>query len=139
MARKISTRIQKQIISLLKETPGVPVNRKHMSHTLKIGKREYKIFMNSLVDLAKSGKIVHVRKFMYAYPQKHEQMTGELRTTRAGYGFVTVDDQELDVFISEPNLNTAFDRDIVEIQLYASSRGKRLEGFVTKVLQRFRK
>jgi len=139
MARKISTTIQKQIIALLKETPGVPVNRKHISHTLKIGKHDYKIFMNSIVGLAKSGKIVHVRKFMYAYPQKNEQMQGELRTTRSGFGFVTVEERDVDVFIAEPNLNTAFDRDLVEIQLYASSRGKRLEGFVTKVTQRFRK
>ncbi len=139
MNRKISVKIQQRIINLLKETPGVPVNRKQMSHTLKIGKHEYKIFMNSLVALAKSGKITHVRKFMYAWPQKNEQMIGELRTTRAGYGFVIIEGREVDVFVAQPNLNTAFDRDIVEIQLYASSRGRRLEGFVTKVVERFRK
>ncbi len=117
----------------------MPVNRKQMSKDFKIGKHDYKIFMNSLVDLAKSGRIVHVRKFMYAYPQKSEQMKGELRTTRSGFGFVTVEGRDVDIFISEPNLNTAFDRDIVEIQLYASSRGKRLEGFVKRVVKRFRK
>lgn len=139
MGRKISPRIQEKILNLLKETPGVPVNRKHMSHVLKIGKHEYKIFMNSLVDLAKSGKIIHVRKFMYAYPQQKKRLQGELRTTRAGYGFVLVDELEVDVFVAQPNLNTAFDRDLVEIQLYASTRGKRLEGFVTKIIERFRK
>ncbi len=138
MARKISKTMQKRIIDLLKENPGVPTSRKEISHTLGIHKNDYHIFLNSIVALSKSGKLTHVRKGHYAYPQKTNRLTGELRTTRAGYGFVMVDDQEVDIFIAEPNLNTAFDRDIVQVQLYASSRRKRLEGFVTKIVKRFR-
>ena len=65
-------------------------------------------------------------------------MTGELRTARAGFGFVDIANQDVDIFVSRSNLNTAFDRDIVEVQLYAETRGKRQEGFVTQVVKRFR-
>ena len=45
---------------------------------------------------------------------------------------------KLDVYISRDHLNTAFDRDLVEVKLYASYRGKNREGFVTKIIKRFR-
>ncbi len=136
--KKISKRMQNEILALLKRTPGVPVNRKEISRQLNIHKSDFYIFMDSLIDLVKAGKIVHARKQHYAFAPKQQTMIGELRTTRAGYGFVLVEGQEMDVFVAQPNLNTAFDRDIVEIQLYANSRGKRLEGFVRKVVKRFR-
>lgn len=138
MSRKISKKLQKAIIEYLKQTPGVPVSRKIISHVLGIRKSDYYLFMNSLVALAKSGRIIHVKKMHYAYPQGTKKLIGELRTTRSGYGFVSVEGQDVDIFVSQPNLNTAFDRDTVEVQLYAASRGKRLEGFVKKIHKRFR-
>ena len=130
--------MQKRILDLLKENSGVPTSRKDISHTLGIHKNEFHIFLNSIVALSKAGQLVHARKGHYAYPQKTNRLGGELRTTRAGYGFVVVEGQDLDIFVAQPNLNTAFDRDLVEVQLYASSRGKRLEGFITKITKRFR-
>lgn len=139
MMKKRSVKsIQREIREILKETPGVPVPRKLMSRTLGIHKKDYHIFETALQGLLSSGEIIHVRKHQYAFPKKAKHLTGELRTTRAGYGFVMVDGQDMDIFVARNNLNTAFDRDIVEVQLYAASRGKRLEGFVKKVITRFR-
>ncbi len=139
MKNKVSKSIQKAILALLKETPGVPVNRQQISKALQIKKKDHALFMNSLISMAKEGRIIHVKKMHYAYPHKARQVTGELRVTRSGYGFVDVEGQDIDIFISRSNMNTAFDRDIVLVQLYAASRGKRLEGFVKQVVKRFRK
>ncbi len=138
MKRKVSPKIQKQILAYLKKTPGVPVSRKIISQALGIRKHDYHLFLNSLIDLSKAGKVTHVKKMHYAYPQKSKIVQGELRVTRSGFGFVDVPGQDVDIFISQPNLNTAFDRDVVEVQLYAASRGKRQEGFVTRIIKRFR-
>ncbi|MBN2707693.1 MAG: ribonuclease R [Calditrichaceae bacterium] len=138
MSRKISPKIQEKILTYLKQTPGVPVSRQIISQALGIRKNDYHVFLNSLIELSKAGRVTHVKKMHYAYPQKSQIMQGELRVTRSGFGFVDVEGQDVDVFVNQSNLNTAFDRDIVEIQLYAASRGKRLEGFVTKVIKRFR-
>jgi len=138
MAKKNSTKMQTNILNLLKESPGVPFSKKTISHHLEIRKYEYNLFNNSLIQLVKAGKLIHIKDRQYAYPQKSRKLTGELRTVRAGYGFVDVEGEEVDVFVAQPNLNTAFDRDIVEVQLYAASRGKRQEGFVKKVIRRFR-
>lgn len=138
MAKEKSQKMQDKIISLLKETPGVPVTRKNLSQALHIRKHEYHLFNNSLISMVKQGDLLHVGKHQYAFPQKSRKLTGELRTTRAGYGFVLIEGQDTDVFVAQPNLHTALDRDTVEVQLYAASRGKRLEGFVKKIVKRFR-
>ena len=139
MSKKVSKRIQQAIIALLKEAPGTPVSRKEISHALNIHKKEYHIFVATLEQLVKDGKIAKLKGGRYTFAPKMPVLVGELRTTRSGYGFVMVEDQDVDIFVAQPNLNTAFDRDIVEVKLYASRRGRRLEGFVKRVVKRFRK
>jgi len=138
MSKKPLNTMQKAILDLLKETPGVPLPRKAISKALKIHKNNYHAFLKNLESLVKQGRIVQMKNQQYTFAPKVSTLIGELRTTRAGYGFVVVEDQEMDIFVAQPNLNTAFDRDTVEVQLYASQRGKRLEGFVKRVVQRFR-
>ncbi len=138
MAYKKPTNYKKAIFNLLKSSPGVPQSRKNLSHALGVHKSDYKLFSKALNNLVNEGKVIHVKKNLYAYAQKAQRLRGEIRTTRSGFGFVNIENQEIEVFIAQPNLNTAFDRDIVEVQLYAASRGKRLEGFVSKIIQRFR-
>jgi len=135
---EISPKMQDAILALLKENAGSTLPRKQISHFLNIRKKEYHIFEASLTDLVREGVIkkTHGHKYM---SQQVSHFKGELRTARAGFGFVVVEDMEDDIFVSRSNLNTAFDRDTVEVQLYAKTRGKRQEGFITKVYDRFRK
>ena len=138
MSNKKSTQIQQDILRLLKESQGVPVSKKIISQTLNIRKNDYQVFVFSLQALVREKKIVQHKNLQYSLPQKMQSLCGELRLTRSGYGFVEVEGQDVDIFIAQPNLNTAFDRDIVEVKLYAASRGKRLEGFISKIISRFR-
>ena len=133
---KVSKSIQKSIVALLKQNPGAPFPRKQISHSLNIHKKDYNIFESSLNELVRDKVIQKTKGHSYLY-QKISRLVGELRTARAGFGFVDVEGQDIDVFISRSNLNTAFDRDIVEVQLYAHTSGKRQEGFVTQVIKRF--
>ncbi|KAA3610398.1 MAG: ribonuclease R [Calditrichaeota bacterium] len=135
---EISPKIQKAILALLKENAGSALPRKQISHFLNIRKKEYHVFEASLTDLVREGVIKKTNGHKYM-SQQVSHFKGELRTARAGFGFVVVEDMEDDIFVSRSNLNTAFDRDTVEVQLYAKTRGKRQEGFITKVHERFRK
>lgn len=134
---KVSKSIQQSILRLLKQNPGMPLPRKQISHFLNIRKKDFHIFEASLNDIVKKGYIHKTKGHTYVY-QSISRLTGELRTARAGYGFVVVEGQDMDIFVSASNLNTAFDRDIVEVQLYAQTSGKRQEGFITQVIKRFR-
>lgn len=134
---KVSKSLQNSILALLKQNSGDKLTRKQISHLLNISKKDYHIFESSLNALSREKVIQKTKGNSYFY-QKISRLTGELRTARAGFGFVDVADQEIDIFVSRSNLNTAFDRDIVEVQLYAETRGKRQEGFITRVIKRFR-
>ncbi|MCD6376992.1 MAG: ribonuclease R [Caldisericaceae bacterium] len=138
MTKKKKNKFKNKIVQLLKKSPGTVLSRKDISHALNVHKQDYNLFHSALQSLVKEGKIVHVKKHQYALKQVSQRYVGELRTTRAGFGFVNVEDEDFEVFVAQPNLNRAFDRDIVEVQLYAASRGKRLEGFVRRVVKRFR-
>ena len=138
MTRKKTNKFKNKIVQLLKKSPGTVLSRKDISHALNVHKQDYNLFQSALQSLVKERKIVHVKKHQYALKQVMQRYVGELRTTRAGFGFVNVEDEDFEVFVAQPNLNRAFDRDIVEVQLYAASRGKRLEGFVRRVVKRFR-
>ncbi|MEJ2544118.1 MAG: hypothetical protein P8Y99_08620 [Calditrichaceae bacterium] len=138
MSKKKSTHIQREILRLLKESPGVPLSRKMISKALNIRKNDYHVFNNTLQNLVGEKKITQHKNLQFSLPQKMQRMSGELRLTKSGYGFVDVQDQDMDIFVAQPNLNTALDRDIVEVKLYAASRGKRLEGFISRIITRFR-
>ncbi|NOX88530.1 MAG: ribonuclease R [Calditrichaeota bacterium] len=138
MTKKKSNKFKKQILAYLKQAPGAVFSRKDISHDLSVHKEDYHLFDQALQSLVKERKIVHVKKHQYTLSRMVKRYVGELRTTRSGFGFVNVEDEDFEVFVAQPNLNTAFDRDIVEVQLYAVSRGKRLEGFVRRVVKRFR-
>lgn len=67
-------------------------------------------------------------------------LKGRLEINRNGYGFVNINNEKTgDVFIAARNLGTAFDGDIVEVNLFAKQKGKNIEGEVLRVLERKRK
>jgi len=138
MGDKTLQHIKKQILDLLKSTPGVPMSRKQLSRVLHIRKNQYHLFQDSLQQLVEEKTILHAKGHSYVFEEKARRMVGELRVTRSGFGFVNIEGQDVEVFVAQPNLNTAFDRDTVEVQLYMNARGRRLEGFVKRIVKRFR-
>jgi ribonuclease R len=65
-------------------------------------------------------------------------ITGTVDMTRMGYGFISSDDIEDDVFVSAKNLNTALHGDKVKVLLYAKRKGARPEGEVVEIIERWR-
>jgi ribonuclease R len=65
-------------------------------------------------------------------------ITGTVDMTRMGYGFISSDDMEDDVFVSAKNLNTALHGDKVKVWLYAKRKGARPEGELVEIIERWR-
>jgi ribonuclease R len=55
-----------------------------------------------------------------------------------GYGFVSSDDIEDDVFVAARNLKTALHGDKVKVRLYAKRKGAKPEGEVVEIIERWR-
>ncbi len=140
MKKKISLPFERDILHLIRQNSGLPLHRAELSKALNIHKGNYHAFAESLQSLVRQGLIVPLKGKQFALPKSPagDQLSGELRTTKSGSGWVIVPGREQDIFISAANLNTAFDRDTVEVKLFAGRKGSRPEGFIQKVLGRFR-
>jgi ribonuclease R len=138
MAHKQEKKIQKKIISFLKTNKNSQPTGE-IKKSLGISKKNSKHFENALTYLIQSGRISKDAEGIKMSTGSGSQMViGELRITRGGFGFVSESNRKIDIFISRDHLNTAFDRDIVEVKLYARHRGKNQEGFVTRIVERKR-
>ena len=138
MAHKQEKKIEKKIISLLKRAKTIQ-QPQEIKKILGITKKNREHFENALNYLIHSGRISKESNgIKFTASKGAKVIIGELRITRGGFGFVREPNSKFDVFINRDHLNTAFDRDIVEVKLYARFRGKNQEGFVTRIVERRR-
>ena len=61
---------------------------------------------------------------------------GSIEITRSGMGYVTVRDMEKDIIVRPQNFNTALHGDKVEVEITKGSGNGRLEGTITKIIER---
>lgn len=137
-SKKESNPFKKEIIDFLHRKTGRAYKKKEISRALNVKQNTYHLYRDALTELVRSGKVMRVKGGNYISAAGLQRIKGELQMTRKGFAFVTDERTGDDVFISAQNLNTALDRDIVEIQLFGVSRGKNKEGRVTEILQRAR-
>lgn len=64
--------------------------------------------------------------------------TGRVDMTGRGNAYVIVEDMDDDIFVSANKTNKAFHRDTVEVSVFNKKNGKKLEGEITKVLERYK-
>ena len=64
---------------------------------------------------------------------------GIMRANKKGFGFVDIDDNDEDVYISQENMNGAIHDDVVLVDIISKKNMPRLEGKVIRILKRERK
>ncbi len=138
MPSKPQKKIEQEILNAL-APKDAKRSAKDLSEQLKIRKKTYHLFRNALNYLISSRQITKIKGTKkYQLSLQNRVIRGELRMTKGGFGFVRDEGNDVDVFIGRDHLNTALDRDIVEVKLYAKSRGKNEDGYVTKIIERTR-
>jgi len=128
----------KKIQGLLATHPQRIFKPKEMARKLGVPKLQYQAFRELLKQAAREGKIAKHRGNNFSNLKTTKSIQGELHTKTQGYGFLITEEGQEDVFISRKNMGVALNKDIVEVQLYAQTTGKSLEGRVTKVIKRGR-
>lgn len=128
------------IMKIFTESPEQTYNYKQIAKRLGIKDSETKRQVSKALDhLRDKGELVEISTGKYKLKSRGGFIVGRIETKRSGYGFVSSDDIQEDVFISRNNLNHALSGDLVKVYLYARSRGKSIEGEVVEVLERTRK
>ncbi len=127
-----------KILNFLQKKRGKSYTTKEISRSLNVSKSTYYLYREALQELLKSGKIVRIKGRRYTVPSVLHRVRGTIQLTRKGFGFVLDERTGDEIFIPAQYLNTALNGDLVEVQLFAVSRGKNKEGQVVSVLRRAR-
>ena len=127
---------KKTIDELVHDKFYVPMKAKEIAVLLNIPKENREDLMQVLDALVSEGRISVTAKGKYTkYPT--DVITGTFCGTQKGIGFVTVENEEDDIFIPESGINGALHNDLVNVRITRQAAGdKRREGVIVKVLKR---
>lgn len=131
--------LTEQILATLSKSPEQGFNYKQISKRLNITDPAAKQLISAILrDLTKLGRVQEIYQGKYRVKQARGYITGTVDMTRMGYGFISTDDLEEDVFVTAKNLKTALHGDKVKVWLYAKRKGARPEGEVVEIIERWR-
>lgn len=112
----------------------VPMKLKEIAMVLGVPKEQKEELKKVLDTLVEDGKITLSKRGKYTKGQT-KRFTGVFQAHSRGFGFVIREGVDEDVFISEENINGAFQGDEVEFIITKSSEaGRRTEGKVVRIL-----
>ena len=128
-----------QILTVLSKNPGQGLNYKQIAKHLNITDSPARELISDILkDLAGQGGVQEIYAGKYKMKASMGYITGTVDMTRMGYGFVSTEEVEDDVFVSANNLKTALHGDKVKVRLYAKRKGSRPEGEVVEIIERWR-
>lgn len=130
--------ITKGIFTVLEKEPTETFNYRQIAAKIGIteanGRNE---LIKKLVELKEKRRITEEGRGNYkAVESNRSYHIGIVDITGRGNAYIKIEGMEDDVFIPSNKLNKAFHKDSVEVYIYPRRTGKKLEGEVTKVLER---
>lgn len=127
---------KQMLMELFQDKAYAPMKLKELAMLLDIPKTQREELKEVLDILLSEGKIGVSKKGKYGKPQEFSQV-GVFFGHPKGFGFVTVEGLERDVFIPAEKTAGAMHGDRVQIVAEESqAKGKRSEGAVVKILER---
>ena len=135
MDRELLEQRKQMLTELVHDKSYVPMKAKEIAMLLNIPKAMRGELQEVLDELVLEGKLGISKKGKYGKPETFA-VVGIFSGHARGFGFVTVEDMEQDVFIPEDKIGSALNGDKVQIVIESESRnGRRGEGTVLKVLE----
>jgi len=93
-------------------------------------------FSDALRALEEDYVIYHSNKDRYMLLEKSNLRKGILRMNKKGFGFVDVENETEDVFVSADHINKALNNDIVVVEILNNRPDEKREGRILKILKR---
>ena len=113
----------------------VPMKTKELAILLQIPKDRRHELQEVLDSLVADGTIGVSKKGKYGKPE-NTALVGVFETTKRGFGFVTVEGRDDDIFVKESDTNGAFHMDKVKVVVTKQKNGdRRCEGKIVAVLE----
>ncbi|MCL2383367.1 MAG: hypothetical protein FWC79_04360 [Oscillospiraceae bacterium] len=108
---------EKKILEFMSDKEYVPMKAKEMATVLDVPKNEYEEFKRILDKLEKDYQIQVNRKSKYSLLGEDEYVSGIFRGHEKGFGFVKIEGQEEEIYISANQTKNALNGDKVLIEI----------------------
>ena len=125
---------KQMLLTLMKDPTYVPMKLKELAMLLGVPKEQRKDLEEVLNELVASGKVGISKKGKYARSEVFAQ-TGIFSAHHRGFGVVTIEGRDGDLFIPPDDTGDAMDGDTVQVIIDENGRGGRAEARVLKVLK----
>ena len=135
MEKEVLEKRKKVIYDFICDDLYVPMKAKEIAVVLNVPKTQKHELMEVLDALLADGKVELTGKGKYV-KSNGKFLTGTFTAHPRGFGFVTVEGEEADIFIPADQTNGAFHMDTVQVAIARTSSGKRKEGTVVKIVAR---
>ena len=124
-----------KILELMKDKDYVPMKAKEIAMIMTVPKNEYNDFLEVLGKLELEMKVKKNRKSRYRIAEK-TYYDGIYRKNQKGFGFVKLEEQEDEIYISKDNSLNALNGDRVLIEIIEEkNKVKKAEAKVVRILK----
>lgn len=131
--------LTQSLLSILTKDPSRTFNYKQIAAKLGVddpsGRNQ---IVKKLRELQAKGQIEELDRGKFKIVAKTFYHEGTVDLTSRGQGYVIVEGLEEDVFIQSKNLNKCLQGDKVEVYIFKRRKGGRLEGEITRIIERKR-
>lgn len=111
---------EQKILDFMKNEDYVPMKAKEIAMLMRVPKNEYNNFLEIIGKLELELKIQKNRKNRYRISEK-TYYEGYYRKNQKGFGFVKIEEQEDEIYISKENSLNALNGDRVLIEIVEES------------------
>ncbi len=134
MTEELLKQRKEMLVQLVHDKTYVPMKLKELAMLLSVPKEQRDELKEVLDILIAEGKIGISKKGKYGKAEEFA-LAGTFSGHAKGFGFVTIEGREQDVFIPADKTKGAMDGDKVQIVIEGEARGKRAEGAVLRILE----
>ncbi len=114
---------------------GEPVSFKRLSKEL--GERhQHEALKNRLGAMVRDGQLVADRRNVYAIASRMELVTGKVIAHVDGFGFLSSENRDEDIFLSNRQMRCVFHGDVAQVRVRGRDRRGRSEGEIVEVVER---
>ncbi|MEM9144505.1 MAG: RNB domain-containing ribonuclease, partial [Bacteroidota bacterium] len=132
--------ITKGIFTVLEKEPKKSFNYKQIASKLGItDTQDRNTLIKRLGQLRERKRIMETDRGSYrALDASKTNQTGTVDITGRGNAYVIIEGMDEDVFVPLARINKAFHKDKVEIRVFPKRNGRKLEGEIVAVLERYK-
>lgn len=134
MTEELLKERKEMLVQLIQDKTYVPMKLKELAMLLNVPKDQRDELKEVMGALVAEGKVGISKRGKYGKPETFS-LNGMFSGHAKGFGFVTVEGMEQDVFIPGEKTHGALHGDRVQIIIESEGRGKRPEGSVIRVLE----